>query len=108
MSVESLAEHKSIQDYLSHNDIEQRRWYTSGQYIGGRWVWSSTNAYFAFEQGWLPTVTLYDVGSTLTYAYRLGEWGWLMDQGTEPRPFICEIAISDAWKIVRETRNIGA
>jgi hypothetical protein len=58
-----------IQDYLSKNDIEQRRWYTSGQEIGNRWTWSSTNAVFSYEQGFLeqgPT----DIGNNLVYAYR--------------------------------------
>lgn len=96
-----------IQDYLSDNDIEQRKWYTSGIDSGGRWVWSSTTAVFSYDQGWLSTATQLDVGSNLVYAYRLGQWGWLRDQGTELRPFICEIAIRDSWKIITETRAIG-
>jgi len=57
-----------IQSYLSKNDIEQRRWYTSGQEIGNRWVWTSTGGVFGFEQGFLPTIAT-DQGTVLVYAY---------------------------------------
>jgi hypothetical protein len=95
-----------IQNYLSNNDIEQRKWYTSGQDIGGRWSWTSLNMVFGYDAGWLRTPNQNDIGSNLVYAYRLGEWGWLRDQGTEARPFICEIPIRDVWKIVSESREI--
>jgi hypothetical protein len=68
VSVESLQEHMFIQNYLSKNDIEQRRWYTSGQEIGNRWVWTSTGGVFGFEQGFLPTIAT-DQGTVLVYAY---------------------------------------
>lgn len=58
-----------IQDYLSKNDIEQRRWYTSGLEIGGRWIWTSTNAVFSFDLGFL-TFDPNDQGSNLVYAYK--------------------------------------
>ncbi len=68
VSVESLQEHMFIQNYLSKNDIEQRRWYTSGQEIGNRWVWTSTGGVFGFEQGFLPSIAT-DQGTVLVYAY---------------------------------------
>jgi hypothetical protein len=58
-----------IKDYLSKNDIEQRRWYTSGQDIGSRWTWTSINAVFSYEQGFLESNTD-DLGSYLVYFYR--------------------------------------
>lgn len=105
LSVESLIEHMFIQNYLSQNDIEQRKWYTSGVETAGRWTWSSTNSIFSYEQGWLKS-TQFDIGTILVYGYRFGNWGWLRDQGNEPRPFICEIPIKDAWKISIERRVI--
>jgi hypothetical protein len=67
--VESLAEHMFVQDYLSKNDIEQRRWYTSGQEMGGRWIWTSTGAVFSFDMGFL-TYDPNDQGTNLVYAYK--------------------------------------
>ena len=58
-----------IQEYLSKNDIGQRRWYTSGQEIGGRWIWTTTNAVFTYDQGFLPSAQT-DMGSNVVYAYR--------------------------------------
>ena len=58
-----------IQDYLSKNDIEQRKWYTSGQELSGRYVWTSTGAVFSFEKGFLDPLPE-DVGSNIVYAYR--------------------------------------
>lgn len=69
IAVESINEHMFIQKYLSQNDIEQRMWYTSGQEIASRWVWSSTDAVFSYDKGFLPPVVT-DVGSYLVYAYR--------------------------------------
>ena len=69
VTVESLAEDMFIKEYLSHNDIEQRRWYTSGQDIGGRWTWTSTGAIFSYELGFL-TFDPNDQGSNLVYAYK--------------------------------------
>lgn len=58
-----------IQDYLSKNDIEQRKWYTSGQEMSNRWTWTSINAVFSFEQGFLEALPD-DVGTNVVYAYR--------------------------------------
>jgi hypothetical protein len=71
LAVESITEHMFIQEYLKNNDIEQRRWYTSGESISGRWTWSSTKAVFNYEQGFLDTKTnqFQNIGQYLTYAY---------------------------------------
>ena len=112
LAVESITEHMFIKNYLSHNDIEQRKWYTSGQELGGRWTWTSIQAVFSYDQGFLdssssPTSTsVYAYGTNLVYDYRFGEWGWSRDPGAEPRPFICEIPIRDSYKIVNERRAI--
>jgi hypothetical protein len=66
-----------IQDYLSKNDIEQRKWYTSGQEIGERWVWTSTNAVFSYEQGFLEQYPM-DIGSNLVYAYRCKKYSKIL------------------------------
>jgi hypothetical protein len=68
-AVESITEHMFIRDYLAKNDIEQRRWYTSGQEVGDRWVWTSMGSVFSYDQGFLP-LTQEDMGSSLVYAYR--------------------------------------
>jgi hypothetical protein len=106
LAVESLIEHMFIQRYLADTDIEQRKWYTSGSEAAGRWTWASINAPFSYDQGWLQS-SQFDIGSNLVYVYRLGQWGWLRDPGTEARPFICEIPIKDSWKVVTERRLIG-
>lgn len=105
LAVESIIEHMFIQRYLADTDIEQRKWYTSGSEAAGRWTWASINAPFSYDQGWLQS-TQFDIGSNLVYVYRLGQWGWLRDPGTEARPFICEIPIKDSWKVVTERRLI--
>lgn len=69
MAVESLAEDMFIKDYLAKSDIEQRRWYTSGQEAGGRWTWSSTGAIFSYELGFL-NFDPNDQGINLVYAYK--------------------------------------
>lgn len=58
-----------IQDYLSKSDIEQRKWYTSGQEVNSRYVWTSTNAVFSFDKGFLEQLPE-DVGTNIVYAYR--------------------------------------
>lgn len=58
-----------IQEYLSNNDIEQRKWYTSGQEAGNRWMWTSINAVFSYEQGFLAD-NPEDQGTNIVYAYR--------------------------------------
>ncbi len=104
LSVESLSEHMFIKDWLRKNDIEQREWYTSGQDLGERWTWTSLNAVFSFELGFLPD-TPYDQGSNLVYKYRMGEWGWVRSLGSTPFPFICEIPIQESYKIVSDKRK---
>ena len=69
VAVESLTEHMFIQDYLTKNDIEQRKWYTSGQEVGNRWIWTSINAVFSYEQGFLQP-SPYDIGANIVYSYR--------------------------------------
>lgn len=69
VSVESLSEDNFIKEYLANNDVEQRRWYTSGQESGGRWIWTSTNAIFSYELGFL-NYDPNDQGSNLVYAYK--------------------------------------
>ena len=58
-----------IQDYLSKNDIEQRKWYTSGQEIGNRWTWTSINAVLSYDQGFLDETSDF-YGSYLAYYYK--------------------------------------
>jgi hypothetical protein len=36
----------------------------------------------------------------------VGVWGWARDYGSDYRPFICEIPIRDAYKIIGEKRAI--
>ena len=69
IAVESITEHMFLQDYLSKNDVEQRKWYTSGQEINNRWSWTSINSVFSFEQGFLDPLPD-DLGTNLVYAYR--------------------------------------
>lgn len=69
LAVESIAENNFIMDYLAKNDIEQRKWYTSGQELGERWVWTSTGAVFSYDQGFLDNYPM-DMGTNLVYAYR--------------------------------------
>ena len=97
--MESISEDMFIKDWLRKNDIEQRQWYTSGQEIGERWTWTSISAVFSYEQGFLSRAPA-DLGSNLVYAYRMGAWGWLRSTGQPEAPFICEIPVRDAYKII--------
>lgn len=94
-----------IKEWLRKNDIEQRQWYTSGQEIGSRWTWTSIDAVFSYEQGFLNE-SPFDQGSNLVYAYRMGNWGWMRSLGQQDGPFICEIPIREAYKIVNNRRDI--
>ena len=94
-----------IQEYLSKTDIELRSWYTSGQFISNVWTWTSLNLVFSYDQGFLEQLPT-DQGTNLVYENRFGVWGWVKNLGTDPNPFICEIPIKDAYKVVNQRRDI--
>ncbi|XP_076362349.1 contactin isoform X1 [Tachypleus tridentatus] len=109
VSVNTIEEHSYIVNYLSLNDPQHRRWFTSGQDEGNNvWVWDGDQTQFTnVDALWLPDQEK-EVGKYLAYNYskKTNSWGLAKVSSTEELAYICEVHQEDVNEIVIMDRNI--
>jgi len=113
VSIGSEKEHQFVDRYLRQEDLKRNEWLTSGKVItNGDVEWSgdgSTTSYVQFNKfseaiERLGGIGKY-IGKHVIYVYQTTEYKWFVDTKNEPLAFICEISLSDVYKIVEQFRD---
>lgn len=107
LSVNSQLEHDFIKEWLLKNDLRRARWVTSGLAQGSSVLWlgdSSTSTTVYYREDMSPAN---DSNLPIIYAYTGTEYLWDLGTVTAKFAFICEIKLTDVFKIAQEFRDFA-
>ncbi|KAH9505461.1 hypothetical protein Btru_057388 [Bulinus truncatus] len=111
VSVETRPEHEFVSKWLQMNDIYVRDWYTSGiressSKKGSQFVWKATgNEVTGQDEFWDENTNFNDSVGVIVYKYVDSGFRWSIIQPSVKLPYICEVPISEAYRIVHDYRD---
>ncbi|XP_059179252.1 contactin-3-like [Physella acuta] len=118
VSINSLAEHNFIKTWLHTHDQSRQLWFTSGyRDKTGKLLWESdasdiTEMFFSDHDS--PDKVYVDPWMNLEYnsiVYKYFEssdeflWSW--SRLMKPGPFVCEVSLSDTWRMYQQQRDFS-
>ncbi|XP_046353215.1 contactin-like [Haliotis rufescens] len=108
LSVNTIAEHSFIVNWLETNDQRRDEWFTSGSVTVGATGGVRWNGDGTFSRGfsfWLNETSNQEDGARVVYAFSGNNYGWGVTRTTGTLSFICEIDQTEAYRIVQENRD---